>query len=182
MIKKKIKLCYILITIIIFISTNCFNPFSPQVSSSTGENNPINPDTPDKVLINLTLSYRLLDIDLYLYCLDSSSFIFHFDPEDEGINTYLSALGITQYQWGFQEEKNSTEVIFNAMKEIGETIVPVFIGSGIYFVDSSNAIIVRQYSFDPPVIQGEIVQGRAIFYMKKFDDIWKITEWRDMVE
>lgn len=159
----------------------CVNPFSPLMAPTGGIDDPVNPDTPEKVLLNLTLSYRLLDLDLYLSCLDSASFVFYFDPEDEGINQYLSALGIYQYQWGYEEEKTSTEAIFISMKETNETVVPVFIGSGVYYTDSFNAVIMRDYSFDPPVIHGELVRGKVIFYLSKFGSIWKITAWKDMV-
>ena len=176
--KKYIK---IIISFILLLFVFCTNPFSPRIASSLGQFDPLIPDEPDKVLFNLTLSYRLLDIDLYLSCLDSIEFIFYFDPDDEGINEYLTALGIINYQWEYQEEKNSTEAIFESMKELGEVIVPVFIGSGIYYIDSNNVIVLRDYSFDPPVIQGEMVKGKAIFYMKRHENIWKITEWRDLV-
>lgn len=160
---------------------SCVNPFSPLMAPPGGSDDPVKPDTPEKVLQNLILSYRILDLDLYLSCLDSVSFVFYFDPDDEGIEQYLAALGIYQYQWGYEEEKNSTEAIFLSMKETGEIIVPVFIGSGVYYTDSFNAVIVRDYTFDPPVIHGELVRGKVIFYLSRFGTDWKITTWRDMV-
>ncbi|KQC14729.1 MAG: hypothetical protein APR63_13530 [Desulfuromonas sp. SDB] len=172
----------LILLMLLIIAQGCTNPWSPFMASGSGQDDPLFPDHPDKVLFNLTLSYRLLDIELYLSCLDSENFIFYFDPQDEGISTYLNNLGIYNYQWEYQEEKNSTEAIFESMKEIGEVVVPVFFGSEIYYVDSNYAILVRDYSFDPPVIHGELVRGRAIFYMTKYEQIWKITEWRDMVE
>ncbi|MBN2364417.1 hypothetical protein JXL83_09840 [candidate division WOR-3 bacterium] len=173
--------CYFPVFLTACFSHGCVNPFSPLMAPPGGIDDPVNPDTPEKVLQNLTLSYRILDLDLYLSCLDSADFVFYFDPDDEGINQYLAALGIYQYQWGYEEEKTSTEAIFISMKETGESVVPVFIGSGVYYTDSFNAVIMREYTFDPPVIHGELVRGKVVFYLSKSGSVWKITAWRDMV-
>jgi len=176
---------HLMLLIIVFLSfflfTTCWNPFSPeegqlQKISSISLKDPLN------VLNRIALSYQNRDINLYTSTFDSTNFVFIFDPKDEGLLEYLQQLGITNYSWGFTEEYLSTKSIFESMKEKDIVIIPVFSGGYEQKFGDTLVVIVRSYNFEPPVIEGEIVEGTVHFWVKRCkDNLWRIIKWYDYV-
>ncbi len=173
---------FILIFLIFFfISINCWNPFAPQ-EGEVQEMNPISLKDPLNVLNRIVLSYQNRDIDLYRSTLDSANFVFVFDPKDEGLEEYLEQLGITDFTWGYTEEYLSTKSFFESMEEKNIVIIPVFSGGYEQSYGDTLIVIVRLYNFEPPVIEGEIIEGTVHFWVKKCsDDLWRIIGWYDHV-
>lgn len=144
--------------------------------------NPISLDDPLNVLNRIVVSYQNTDIDLYKTTLDSTNFVFIFDPKDEGLEEYLELLGITNYSWGYTEEFLSTKAIFESMAEKNIIIIPVFSGGYEQRYGDTLVVIVRSYNFEPPVIEGEIIEGTVHFWVKRYnDDLWRIIRWYDYV-
>jgi hypothetical protein len=159
----------------------CWNPFAPQ-EKAVQVINPISLKDPMNVLNRIVLSYQNRDIDLYTTTLDSTDFIFVFDPKDEGLEEYLIQLGITDYSWGYTEEYLSTKSIFESMEEKNIVIIPVFTGGYEQTYGDTLKVIIRSYNFEPPVIEGEIIEGMVHFWVKKSDDnLWRIIRWFDFV-
>lgn len=159
----------------------CWNPFSPK-EGRVEEVNPISLEDPLNVLNRIVLSYQNTDIDLYKTTLDSTDFVFIFDPKDEGLEEYLELLGITNYSWGYTEEFLSTRAIFESMAEKHIVVIPVFSGGYEQAYGDTLLVIVRSYNFEPPVIEGEIIEGTVHFWVKKCDDeLWRIIRWYDFV-
>lgn len=160
---------------------SCWNPFSPK-EGKVQEMSPISLEDPLNVLNRIELSYQSTDIDLYKNTLDSTDFVFIFDPKDEGLEEYLELLGITNYSWGYTEEFLSTKAIFESMAEKNIVIIPVFSGGYEQRYGDTLVVIVRSYNFEPPVIEGEIIEGTVHFWVKKCnDDLWRIMRWYDFV-
>jgi len=171
----------ILFTFFVVLFTNCWNPFSPQ-EGKLQEISAISLKDPLNVLNRIVLAYQNNDINLYMSTLDSTNFVFVFDPKDEGLEEYLQQLGITNYSWGYTEEYFSTKSIFESMEEKDIVVIPVFSGGYEQYYGDTLVVIVRSYNFEPPVIEGEIVEGIVHFWVKKCDDqLWRITLWNDYV-
>jgi len=166
---------------ILLLSINCWNPFAPQ-EGAVQEMNSISLKDPLNVLNRIALSYQNRDIDLYKSTFDSTNFVFIFDPKDEGLEEYLEQLGITNYSWGYTEEFLSTKSIFESMAEKNIVIIPVFSAGYEQQYGDTLIIIVRAYNFEPPVIEGEIIEGTVHFWVKKSSDgLWRIIRWYDFV-
>jgi len=165
----------------LILLTNCWNPFAPQ-EGQYQEMSPISLKEPLNVLNRIVLSYQNRDIDLYKSTMDSTDFIFVFDPKDEGLAEYLEQLGITDYSWGFTEEYLSTKFFFENMEKKNIVIIPVFSGGYEQSYGDTLLVIIRSYNFEPPVIEGEIIEGMVHFWVKKCSDkLWRITRWHDYV-
>lgn len=165
----------------IVLFTNCWNPFAPQ-EGSFQEINPISLKDPLNVLNRIVLAYQNRDINLYMSTLDSTNFVFIFDPKDEGLEEYLEQLGITNYSWGYTEEYFSTTAIFQSMEEKNMVIIPIFSGGYEQHYGDTLIVIVRSYNFEPPVIEGEIIEGTVHFWVKECNDgLWRIIRWHDYV-
>ncbi len=162
-----------------FIS--CWNPFSPK-EGKMQETNPISLKDPLNVLNRIVISYQNRDIDLYVSTLDSSDFVFVFDSKDEGLLEYLEQLGITDYSWGYTEEYFSTKSLFQSLQEKNIVLIPIFGAGYEQSYGDTLVVIVRSYSFEPPVIEGEIVEGTVNFWVRKCEDgLWRIIRWLDFV-
>ncbi|MCK4233979.1 hypothetical protein KAX75_06090 [candidate division WOR-3 bacterium] len=176
--KKEIILFSILFCLLLI---SCWNPFAPR-EGIVSEINPISLKDPMNILNRIVLSYQNRDIDLYSSTLDSTNFIFIFDPKDEGLEEYLEQLGITDYSWGYTEEYLSTKSIFASMEEKNIVLFPVFSGGYEQTHGDTLLVIVRSYNFEPPVIEGEIIEGTVHFWIKKCsDELWRIIRWYDYV-
>lgn len=160
---------------------NCWNPFAPT-EGTVQESNPISLKEPLNVLNRIVLAYQNRDIDLYASTLDSTEFVFIFDPKDEGLDEYLKQLGITNYKWGYTEEYLSTKYFFESMEKNNVVIVPLFSGGYEQQYGDTLMVIIRSYNFQPPIIEGEIIEGSVHFWVKKCNDnLWRITKWYDFV-
>lgn len=170
-----------MVLLLCILLMQCWNPFSPK-EGEVQEMNPISLDDPLNVLNRIVISYQNTDIDLYKTTLDSTNFVFIFDPKDEGLEEYLELLGITNYSWGYTEEFLSTKAIFESMAEKNILIIPVFSGGYEQRYGDTLVVIVRSYNFEPPVIEGEIIEGTVHFWVKRCnDDLWRIIRWYDYV-
>ncbi len=176
----KVKIIFFSL-IFLTLYTNCWNPFAPQ-EGKVHEMNPISLKDPLNVLNRIVLSYQNRDIDLYKSTFDSTNFVFIFDPKDEGLEEYLEQLGITNYSWGYTEEYLSTKSIFESMEEKNIVLIPIFSGGYEQSYGDTLIVIVRSYNFEPPVIEGEIIEGSVHFWVKKCNDkLWRIIRWYDYV-
>jgi len=172
---------FLFLFIFFMFFTNCWNPFSPE-EGKIQQSSPISLKDPMNVLNRIVLSYQNRDIDLYKSTLDSVNFAFHFDPKDEGLDEYLKQLGITDYSWGYTEEYLSTKSFFESMIEKNIVIIPVFSSGYEEYYSDTIVVIVRSYNFEPPVIEGEIIEGTVHLWVKKCEDeLWRITSWDDHV-
>jgi len=170
-----------ILSIILLMLISCWNPFSPK-EGDVQETNPISLKNPLNVLNRIVLAYQNRDVDLYMSTLDSMNFVFVFDSKDEGLLEYLEQLGITNYSWGYTEEYFSTKSIFESMEEKNIVVIPIFSGGYEQTYGDTLVVIIRSYNFEPPVIEGEIVEGTVNFWVNKCaDGLWRITRWLDFV-
>ncbi|NOX89792.1 MAG: hypothetical protein GXO77_12265 [Calditrichaeota bacterium] len=175
------SLCfYITITIFLFLTPACENPFAPGLKPGTGNSSLIVTDqySPEDVLINFKYAYNFKDSLVYADLLDSS-FLF--------ISKNFATEPVTDLTWGRDVDIKTTVGLFRHF----QTLNLIWEGT-VYsrFLNDQHSLkeIKKVFSL---VIDGgrEIptIRGEALFVFKKKQisqkdttGIWRIIRWEDL--
>ncbi len=135
------------------------------------------PDEPHIVLTNLQHAYISYNIENYLSCLDSVTFVF---LADEALRN--GPRGYLYENWDFNRERERTIALFNSL-DLG-AIYPICLSLNIEtadtFVDSVAFYV--EYDLTVALAGGQTIQatGTSIFHIsKKPTGQWAIDRWDD---
>lgn len=160
--------------ILIVLSCKFYNPFNFPVSPTSSSIN-----TPLNVVYTLKNAYVSEDLNLYLSCFFRDSFRFYFNPHDTVVQHILEVdLGIDSLVWGFEEEKEATEALF----ELSRNIYLEYLNPSWFFPsDSDSFYFMSRYYMVVNTKNGEteIAEGRLIFLLKRINNKWYIIRWED---
>ncbi len=156
--------------------TGCWNPFSPD-SGDGGQDQVYHEfcDSAYKVLENLELAYKSMDLDHYLMCFrdDFEFFLLETDWAD------YDGDGQTDQSWGLDLEEQFHEVLFEG-GEVDQITLTLNIPQGVPYGDGK----LFQCDFQLKVYQGEggyQASGQADFICKQDSTSgeWLIWQWYD---
>ncbi len=171
---KKLLINIPVIIFSVLILRGCFNPFLPSIK----EGDYIRPVEPELVIDNLVMAFNSRDILSYVNCLDPDSFRFFFDSAEDSIEEILRQnLGLDSLYWGIEEERLSTEALFNSAQYL--YLEMIYIGG--FRPSEDRAALYYDYHMEIiPSPEQKPIEGRGYFILKKHSDgLWYILEWHD---
>jgi len=161
--------------------TGCWNPFSPDETNTGGDQ--VYHETCDsayKVLENLELAYKSMDLDHYLMCF-RDDFEFHLlecDYDD------YNGDGIEDTYWGLDKEEQFHESLFESGDVTQVSLNLNIPASGVPYGDAMLFICdfqLKVYMVDVPGYQAS---GQAHFFCRQdsTDGEWYVWQWHDKSE
>ncbi len=166
-----LRLSEIFTAIFITLISSCFNPFAPELDTTSDLTNLITDQlTPEEVLQNFKSAYTFKDSLLYKDVLDEAFVFQFFDP-----NFGPSGGNVT---WGRDVDLRTTGSLFRNFDVIN------LIWLNTLFAENQNGLERRFVRFDLSLINSEasfILTGTAIFtFIQNQDDKkWRIIRWKD---
>lgn len=183
------KIAIILLVILSLIG--CENPFNPS-SNHTNKPSDFEPNTTPQILLaNLEDAYVQKDLELYKYCLDEEFKFQLISSEVSDIGIDLDNDGLPDDEWGFQEEIQYHENLFESGSTDGQYPPPDQIDlrfGGEPFIDEDTEeghggwkILSSYFTLNLSFNDGSNLSalGYVRFYLKPVDGEWKIAIWRD---
>jgi hypothetical protein len=180
-----------IIALIMLMITACENPFNPS-SNDVNTSTDFTPnDEPTDLLRNLEDSYRQKNLDLYKYCLAEDFRFQLISTEVSDIGIDLDNDGFADDEWGFQEEIQYHENLFESGSSDGQYPPPdqidlSFGGEPIIDDDTEDGhegwkILSSYFTLNLRFDDGSNLSalGYVRFYLKPIDGEWKIAIWRD---
>ncbi len=183
------KIC-LLLGLIILLSA-CDNPFNPTSTNSHTSTEFEPNDEPADLLRNLEDAYRQKNLDLYKYCLTEDFRFQLISSEVSDIGIDLDNDGFADDEWGFQEEIQYHENLFESGSSDGQYPPPdqidlSFGGEPIIDDDTEEGhqgwkILSSYFNLNLRFNDGSDISalGYVRFYLQPIDGEWKIAIWRD---
>lgn len=163
----------LLVVLLLVAACDAFAPRTPE-PPDTGAGPFVQPDTPDRVVQNLTESFSALNTTAYRRSLGAS---FHFSPTPEAL-----ARDAFWGTWGVSEEETYFRTLVAAAQpgvsyglRLADVGTPEFTETR-YVLDATYVLTTPHRRPDAPTT----VQGRLRWTITRDDDgLWYLTDWVD---
>lgn len=170
MINKKTLILFIFSSTVSSLFLSCFNPFSPKVDNSLGNENILSDQkTVEGLFQNFKYAYTFRDSTIYGQLL-ASEFVFTYFDYDLGVDI----------SWDRQTDMKTTEGLFSNTQSLN------LIWNNIVFQkgDSLNIDVKRSFNLNITFNPSDITNFNGFVDMTlsrpTANDKWKIIRWRDL--